>query len=154
MAFVGHIGQEVALGLVGGLSGLQRLHQNLVHLPLLGAVGEHKNKLLLLFQHTAAQKLLKPAQLLGLDLKNLPLVAPKAALRNGGQGLRGDGSYGGGLIRVPKEQGADILLYFLCRKAQDPLQVGADILRLKGLWGEEDKDILCFSPAPGGGSAG
>ncbi len=87
---VGHVGQEVALGLVGGLGGVEGLPQGLIHLPLLGAVGEHEDELVLVLQGAVVEQLLEPAQLLGPGVENVPLPGPHPAHGHGREDLGGE----------------------------------------------------------------
>ena len=142
---VGHVGQEVALGLVGGLGGVEGLPQGLIHLPLLGAVGEHEDELVLVLQGAVVEQLLEPAQLLGPGVENVPLPGPHPAHGHGGEDLGGElgGGAGEPLLLPVEEDGARVGPDRLRVHAQNPVQIGADVLGVKAiLGGEEDKDVL------------
>ena len=136
---MGHIGKEGALGAVGGLGGGNRVGKRLIHLFISGAVGQDKDILGSALYLAAHSDVMEPAALFGLPtlILRIPLVLLPAeqpfqivlvAVRV--------------ILWVQRCQNTGILPDFSPRDAQQPLNIRADIIHLRGLGVQHQENII------------
>jgi len=136
---VGHIGKEGALGAVGGLGGGNGVGKRLIYLLVGGAVGQDKDILGSALYLAAHSDVMEPAALFGLPMfiLRIPLALFPAeqpfqivlvAVRV--------------ILWVQRCQNTGILPDFSPRDAQQPLNIRADIIHLRGLGVQHQENII------------
>ena len=119
--------KEGTFGLVGHLGHLQGLGQGVLHLAFLGPVGDIDDDFLLVLHGNAIDAFPEPLPLLGLEIDPLR--------QHGTHGVAGLHAFDGFqfycvVIQVycPADH-PDVLCHGILGDAQDPLNIGADVLR-------------------------
>ena len=136
---VGHIGKEGAFGAVGSLGRCNGIRKCLIHLPVGGAVGQDKDILGPALYLAAHGDVMEPAPLFGLPMLKLEipfaLLPAEQSFQKVLVAIRV-------ILRVQRCQSTGILPHFFPRDAQQPFDVGADIIHLGGLCVQHQENVV------------